>query len=209
MFKLQRSLLHRPLIERDAEIQITAARRPVVRRSVVNRRRGIYYRGRGVNYRRGRIVYIIARPVRIGAIMVFVMALVMVLIVIAVVVMLMMPVPFPGHAVVRHSEHEGYQDQKGYKYFLHDSSPLYFVLCVYKPVNKGKGCGTGIKCFFHHTPTAGKGESPWEEFCLIEIGYIGILSGSTCIVTSEPGTFSLISLTISSAISWDLRKVSV
>lgn len=114
MFKLPRFRLHRPLVERDTEIQIAAARRPVVGRPVIYRRRGIYNRGRGVHYRRRRIVYVVPRPVRIGAITLIVIALVMMFLIITV-VMLMMPASFLRHAVVRQSEHEGHQNQKGYK----------------------------------------------------------------------------------------------
>ena len=96
--------IRRLLIEHYTEIEVSAAGRPVIARPV-NRRRGVHYRRRSVHYGRRRIVDIAARPVGIGAV---VALIVMVFFIITVVVMLMVSTSFPGHAVVRHSEYEGY-----------------------------------------------------------------------------------------------------
>ena len=113
--------VHRLLIEDYAEIEISAARRPVIARSV-NRRRRVDYRRRRVDYRRRRsIVDVITLLVRIGAV---VAPIVIIVLFVMTVVMFVMPISLPGHTVVRHSEYKGYQNQNGYKYLLHDSSPF-------------------------------------------------------------------------------------
>lgn len=97
--------MHRPLIENYAEIEISAARRPVIARPV-NRRRSVDYRRWCVYYRgRRSIVDVVTLPVRIGTV---IAPVVIIVFIVMTVVVFIMSISFPGHTVVRHSEYEGY-----------------------------------------------------------------------------------------------------